>query len=96
MNQMAIVSRLIDRGWISLRQLGILLETPDRSIYGRQRTRNPVQTIRIGGTERVYLECVKSELRAQGRIYLVEIINTAIKNKEREDAKSLRITERGN
>ncbi len=88
MNQMSAINQLIDKGWISLRQLGVLLESPSRSIYGRQRTKNPVATIRIGGIERVYLESVKTELEMQGRIVLLQVIETGLHNKERKEKKN--------
>lgn len=63
MSRMKVIRQLADNGWISLRQLGVLLDLPSRSIYGRQRTKNPVPTVRIGGIERVYTSEVISEVQ---------------------------------
>lgn len=92
MSQMAILAGLVKKGWIPLRQMGFLLELPDRSIYGRQRSKNPIPTIRIGGTERVYTDAVREELEAQGRVVLLQVLDTGIRDKERKDAKSIRAT----
>ena len=46
---------LIDKGWIPLRQMGVLLGYKNpRGIYPRQRGPNAIPTVRIGGTIRVY------------------------------------------
>ena len=89
MHQMSVLNVLIERGWISLRQLGVLLEKPDRSIYGRQRGKNPVSTIRIGGLERVYTDVVVEELEKSdlhSSDILLSVLATGQKKKEREDA----------
>jgi len=87
--QMSVLRVLIERGWISLRQLGILLEKPDRSIYGRQRGKNPVSTIRIGGVERVYTDAVVAELEESelpSAKVILSVLKTGQKDKERQDA----------
>lgn len=86
---MHVIQKLIENGWIPLRQLGVLLGKPNRSIYGRKRTKNPVETIRIGGIERVYLESVQTELKAGDHTVILQVIETALhskKRKEKEDA----------
>ncbi len=92
--QMRIITRLISQGWIPLRQLGALLNLPTRSIYGRQRTKNPVSTIRIGGHERVYTDVVIHELENATRLdkseslTLLSVLNTGLRRKEREEKKN--------
>jgi len=91
MNQIGVLNVLIDRGWISLRQLGILLNTPTRSIYGRQRTKKPVETIRIGGIERVYTDTIKQELKEAKTLApgeagaLLALLNTGTHAHERKE-----------
>jgi hypothetical protein len=95
MTQTQVLRNLIDNGWISLRQLGVLLRAPDRSIYGRQRTKNPIQTIRIGGIERVYPDAVKLEIQQAKTLgygestILLNLLATGTKQKDRENAASL-------
>lgn len=86
MSQMGVITKLIDKGWISLRQLGVLLGKPGRSIYGRQRTKNPVATIRIGGIERVYLDSVIHELERADEDVLLSVLRTGTRYKEKKDA----------
>lgn len=91
MTQMAVLRTLINQGWIPLRQLGVLLNKPDRSIYGRQRTRKPIATVRIGGTERVYTDVVIEELKnarslepGEGEI-LLGILNSGLRSKQKKE-----------
>ena len=93
MTQMGVIRRLLENGWISLRQLGVLVNKPDRSIYGRQKTKNPVPTIRIGGIERVYTDVVIQEieyaksLEAVEADVLLELIRVGLRDKERKEKK---------
>lgn len=94
MTQMGVIRRLLENGWISLRQLGVLLQKPDRSIYGRQHTRNPVPTVRISGIERVYTDVVIQELEYTKSLedgeadILLGLIQTGLKDKERREKKN--------
>jgi len=85
MSQMGVLNKLIEQGWISLRQLGVLLDLPDRSIYSHQRSKNPVPTIRIGGIERVYTDSVKEILERDNRAVLLSVLETGLKKKDREE-----------
>lgn len=62
--QYDVLRNLAERGWISLRQTAILLgySTP-RGIYARQKGRNALDTISVGGIERVYRETIITELK---------------------------------
>lgn len=54
-----ILNKLATRGWITLRQMGPLLGYGHpTAIYGRQKTKNPIPTIQIGCTHRVYADIV--------------------------------------
>lgn len=91
MKQTEVIRNLIANGWIPLRQLGVLLNKPDRSIYGRQVTRNPVPTVRIGGTQRVYTDAVIEEIKRAKSLepgeaeVLLSILKTGLKDKERKE-----------
>ena len=93
MTQMSVLKRLIEQGWIPLRQLGVLLNKPDRSIYGRQVTRNPVPTIRIGGIERVYTDTVIDEIKTAKSLesgeaeVLLSILQSGLRSKKKQEQK---------
>ncbi len=62
---MEVLGTLLDRGWIPLRQMAILLGMNElRGIYARQKGRNAIPTIRIGGIERVHADDVIETLQA--------------------------------
>lgn len=93
-SQLEVVSVLIDRGWISLRQMAALLGYKElRSIYPRQKGSHAIPTIRIGGVSRVYLDdvmetlvTVREDKQPEARV-LTSLISTGLKNKEREEKK---------
>ena len=93
MTRIEIIRKLVTDGWIPLRQLGILLQVPPRSIYGRQRTRNPIETVRVGGVDRVYLEValvevVKSKhLEQHEKAALLKLLR-----EDNSNAESIRLT----
>ena len=60
-NQLTVLKILIDRGWISLRQLAVLLGLT--SIYQRQNGPNRIEVIRIGGMNRVYTDVALQALK---------------------------------
>jgi len=54
---MAALHKLVERGWLPLRQVGSLLGyAHPTGIYGRQRGPRALPTVRVGGTYRVYAE----------------------------------------
>ncbi len=58
------LSRLATRGWIPLRSMSMLLGyAHPTGIYGRQRSKNPIPTILIGGAHRVYEDVVIETLK---------------------------------
>ncbi len=51
----AALRKLVEQGWLPLRQLSPLLGySHPTGIYSRQVTNNPIPTIKVGGTYRVY------------------------------------------
>ena len=49
------IEHLATHRWVSLRQMAILLGYNElRGIYQRQRGKNRIDTVRVGGVERVY------------------------------------------
>ncbi len=98
-NQFEVINVLIDKGWISLRQMAALLGYKElRGIYPRQKGRNAIPCIRIGGISRVYrddvieaLKTTKADKQDEAKV-LISFINTGLRAKERSDVKGLRIT----
>ncbi len=92
-NQYEVISTLIEKGWIPLRQMAVLLGYKElRGIYARQRGRNAIPTIRIGGTERVYLDdaietlnTVREDKQPDAQV-LLSLLRTAQKTKEKRNA----------
>jgi hypothetical protein len=86
-----VLTNLVERGWIPLRQVAILLGMKElRGIYARQKGRNAIPTIRIGGTERVYADDVLHVLRTAKPEKcpeagtLISMYKTALRAHERE------------
>lgn len=85
-----VILNLVEQGWIPLRQMAVLLGMNElRGIYSRQKGRNAIPTVRIGGLERVYagdvihtLEHVKSDKQPESRA-LISLYKTALKEHER-------------
>ncbi len=49
------IEHLAEHGWVSLRQMAILLGYNElRGIYQRQRGKHRIDTVKVGGVERVY------------------------------------------
>ena len=68
-----ILKKLAERGWTTLRSVGLLLGYKQATtIYGQQRGKNPIQTIEVGNTLRVYEEEVLRvlERNAESQVYL--------------------------
>jgi hypothetical protein len=90
-NRIEVISNLIVKGWIPLRQLAVLLGYRElRGIYARQKGRNAIQTMRIGGIERVYtndvletLENVKESYKPEADA-LLALYRTGLKAHERQ------------
>ena len=54
-----ILDRLVVHGWVPLRSLGVLLGYKEvRGIYQRQRGKNAISIIQVGGVKRVYADVV--------------------------------------
>lgn len=59
------LKHLATHGWITLRSMSPLLGyTHATGIYARQRSKNPIPTIKMGGTYRVYASTVVETLEA--------------------------------
>jgi hypothetical protein len=92
-NQYEVIATLIDKGWIPLRQMAVLLGYKElRGIYARQRGKNAIPTIRIGGTERVYLaeaittlETVREDKQDEAKVIL-SLLRMAQRTKEKKRA----------
>ncbi len=92
MSQYNVIHALLNRGWISLRQMGVLLGYKDpRGIYPRQKTERAIETMRIGGVDRVYPEAVIYALqncpprKAEEYTVLLELYMAGIKSKKRRE-----------
>lgn len=86
-----ILRELADRGWTNLKSLGIILGyAHDQSIYARQRSKNPIETIRIGHINRVYEEAALEAIAqlAPGEAEYILNLYRSIKN----HVESVRIT----
>lgn len=80
-----VVQHLAEHGWVSLRSAAVLLGYNElRGIYQRQRGKNAISTIRIGGIERVYrdevLELLQAEPETSPRKYHTDAVLTMYKN----------------
>lgn len=87
-----VIRNLVNEGWIPLRQLAVLLNYKQlRAIYARQRGRNPIPTIRVGGIERVYADDVLEVIQSSSRLEnaearaLISLYQTGRKQKERKE-----------
>jgi len=85
--------QLVDRGWIPLRSMSCLLGYSYPSgIYGRQRSRNAITTIKVGGQYRVSVDVVLDALRhapCQDHIATTEILHiyeTILKQKTKDQS----------
>lgn len=59
-----VLEDLAANGWVPLRSMSVLLGyTHATGVYSRQRGKNPIPTVRIGGTLRVYEDAVLATLR---------------------------------
>ncbi len=86
MTELGVIQVLIERGWISLRQMGVLLGYKDpRGIYPRQKTKRAIPSMKIGGVTRVYASDAMHALDAPEHAMLVAFYNTGIKNKQRKE-----------
>lgn len=57
------IEHLVGHGWVSLRQMAILLGYNElRGIYQRQRGKNRIDTVKVGGVARVYAETARKLL----------------------------------
>ena len=73
-SQIFVLNTLIQRGWISLRQMGVLLGYKElRGVYARQKSPNPIPVIQIGGIARVYPEAVFEYLKSATRVANVDV-----------------------
>lgn len=54
-----VLGSLVAHGWVTLRSMSYLLGyAHGTGIYGRQRGKNPIPTVKVGGTYRVYEDTV--------------------------------------
>ncbi len=62
-----VLEDLATCGWIPLRSMSVLLGyTHATGVYSRQRGKNPIPTVLVGGTYRVYEDAVVAELLEHG------------------------------
>lgn len=61
----AALHTLVERGWLPLRQVGVLLGYAHATgVYGRQKGPNAIPTVKVGGTFRVYADDVVHALES--------------------------------
>ena len=85
------LNHLATHGWVTLRSMSFLLGYSHATgVYGRQKSKNPIPTVLIGGTHRVYkddvietLENVPEEDQVAAKTFL-NIYYAALKEKEDE------------
>ncbi len=64
-----VLGVLIRRGWVPLRQAAILLNYGElRGIYAKQRSREPIPVIKIGGQFRVYPDDLFEHMRSSHKV----------------------------
>ncbi len=82
------IDHLVEHGWISLRQMAILLGYNElRGIYQRQRGKNAIPTVRVGGIERVYTEdALKVLISSPDDEAVLTLYRRAVKLKDTQDA----------
>ena len=95
-SSLQVIANLIGEGWIPLRQMAVLLGMNElRGIYARQKGKNKIPTVKIGGIERVYadealeaMRTVKHEKQPdiQVLINLYEVGKREQKRREKQDA----------
>ena len=85
------LEKLAEHGWVPLRSMAVLLGYNElRGIYQRQRGRNAIPAIKVGGQYRVYEDVVIRTLEAEtGYMHehdqMVLRMYRAIKKQEKED-----------
>jgi len=89
-----ILDKLVEHGWIPLRSMAVLLGLREvRGIYQRQRGKNAIPVVQVGGTKRVYADVVVETLekatpnkyRGDGTILSLYRDMLRRKQKEKED-----------
>ena len=64
-----ILQSLIRDGWVPLRQAAILLNYGElRGIYAKQRSREPIPVIKVGGTYRVYVDALFDHMASSPKV----------------------------
>ena len=89
-----ILDGLVEHGWIPLRSLAVLLGYKEvRGIYQRQRGKNAISIIQVGGVKRVYTDVVVETLKKKKPVAdgfdpqtILALYQHKIKHKEDEDA----------
>lgn len=86
-----VLGTLEEHGWIPLRQMGVLLGYKEvRGIYQRQKGKNPISVIQVGGTKRVYEDAVIEGLeklsadQLGGDGMILKMYRDLVKRKRRE------------
>ncbi len=85
------LEKLSKHGWVPLRAMAALLGYNElRGIYQRQRGRNAIPTIKVGGQYRVYedivLQTLTTSADADAKMVLSMYRSIKKRDKEREDA----------
>ncbi len=85
------LEKLSKHGWVPLRAMASLLGYNElRGIYQRQRGRNAIPTIKVGGQYRIYeaqaIEILKSTAGEDAKMVLSMYRSIKKRDKEREDA----------
>ena len=86
-----VLDTLEEHGWIPLRQMAVLLGyTTIRGIYQRQKGKNAIPVIQVGGTKRVYEDAVIEALeklpadKLGGDGMTLKLYRDLVKRKQRE------------
>lgn len=83
------LNHLATHGWIPLRSMSFLLGYSHATgIYSRQKGKNPIPTVKIGGTYRVHADDVVKELNNRpeqdqaAALVFLRIYNAALKERK--------------
>ncbi len=92
MGVLQILDKLVEHGWIPLRSMAVLLGYREvRGIYQRQKGKNAIPIIQVGGTKRVYEDVVIQTLKSvpshkeRDVIPILDLYRTTKRRQEKED-----------
>ncbi len=87
-----VLKDLAEHGWVPLRSMSALLNySTSRGVYQRQRGNSPIETIKVGGTYRVYalavvetLQGVSGARKASADVVL-DLYRTILEQRDKEN-----------